>query len=211
MMQNKKIVIGVTGGVGSGKTAVCTTLAEECNAKLLVADDMANQLMEPGGRTYQALIDAFGADIVRKEDATIDRKLLAERVFENGGTTETINKIVHPIVIDQIKTEIAAFRNSKPNAADTPDFLVIEAALLLETDIPKLCDHMWYVFAPEDTRIERLIGSRGYSEEKCRAIMAKQRSVGDFFNAATAVIPTGYGFDVTRDRVRQILTSIVSD
>ena len=114
-------------------------------------------------------------------------------------------------MIDQIKTEIEAFRNSAPNAADTPDFLVIEAALLLETDIPELCDHMWYVFAPEDTRIERLIGSRGYSVEKCRAIMAKQRSVGDFFQAATAVIPTGYGFDVTRARVRQILTSIVSD
>ena len=132
-------------------------------------------------------------------------------MFENGGSTETINKIVHPIVIDQIKTEIEAFRNSAPTVEDTPDFLVIEAALLLETDIPDLCNHMWYVFAPEDTRIDRLIASRGYSVEKCRAIMAKQRSVGDFFQAATEVIPTGYGFDVTRERVRQILTSIVSD
>lgn len=208
MMQNKKIVIGVTGGVGSGKTAVCTTVAEETNAKLLIADDMANQLMEPGGLTYRVLIDAFGPDIVRKENGCIDRKLLADRVFADGGSTETINKIVHPIVIDQIKKEIAAFRYSTEDNDNTPAFLVIEAALLLDTDIPALCDHMWYVFAPERIRIERLIESRGYSVEKCRAIMRQQRNEREFFEAATEVIPTGYGFRVTAERIRRIIASL---
>ena len=208
MMQNKKIVIGVTGGVGSGKTAVCNTLAEEVNAKLLIADDMANQLMLPGGLTYHALIDAFGKDIVRKEDGYIDRKLLADRVFASGGSTETINKIVHPIVIDQIKKEIAAFRYSTEDNDNTSEFLVIEAALLLDTDIPELCDRMWYVFAPESVRISRLVESRGYSVEKCHAIIDKQRSTGEFFAAATDVIPTGYGFKVTAERIRQLIAEL---
>jgi len=203
MMQNKRLVIGVTGGVGCGKTAVCATLAEKFSAKCLIADDMAKKLMEPGGKTYQALIDAFGKDIVKKEDASIDRELLAERVFKGGGSTETINRIVHPIVIDQIRTEIADFRSKENSGQDS--FLVIESALLLDTDLPALCDRIWYVFAPEGTRIERLIASRGYSEEKCRAIMQKQRSVRAFFEAATDVIPTGHGFAATEKR---ILTSI---
>lgn len=208
MMQNKKIVIGVTGGVGSGKTAVCNTIAEEVNAKLLIADDMANQLMLPGGLTYHALIEAFGRDIVRKDDGFIDRKILAERVFANGGSTETINKIVHPIVIDQIKKEIAAFRYQTEDSDNPTEFLVIEAALLLDTDIPELCDRMWYVFAPESVRIARLVESRGYSEEKCRAIIDKQRSTGEFFAAATDVIPTGYGFRVTADRIRALIAEL---
>ena len=173
-------VIGVTGGVGAGKSTVLEVL-EEKGACVIQADLIGHLVMEPGGSCYEAVVSLFGKSVI-KEDKTIDRKQVSDVVFQVAEKREALNRIIHPAVKRYIMEKLAEERK------EGRKLCVVEAALLLDDNYQAFCDEVWYVRTEESVRIRRLMESRGYSEEKSRSIIANQRKDEEFLQAADFVI-----------------------
>lgn len=165
-------VIGLTGGVGSGKTVVAHRLAEIANAGLLIADELGHLVMEKGTKGYQRIVDTFGESILDRQ-GEIDRRSLSEIVFEKAEFLEKLNQIIHPAVTEYLRTYIAERKGQE-------GYLILETAIMFETGCDELCDEVWYVYVPPEIRLERLAMNRGYSEEKSLAIMKKQLQEEEF-------------------------------
>lgn len=170
-------VIGITGGVGSGKSEVLGILKRDFGAELLIADEIAHQVMEPGMPAYRRIVEALGTDFL-SADGSIDRKALAKRLFGDGEALGTVNSIVHPTVWQAIEEGIRCSRKE----------LVIVEAALFDEEHNGLFDQVWYIFTSEENRISRLMKSRGYSREKCLDIMRSQKSESEFRAMADRVI-----------------------
>ena len=170
-------VIGITGGVGSGKSEVLGILERDFGAELLIADEIAHQVMEPGMPAYRRIVEALGTDFL-SEDGSIDRKALAKRLFGDGEALGTVNSIVHPTVWQAIEEGIRCSRKE----------LVLVEAALFDEEHNGLFDQVWYIFTSEENRISRLMKSRGYSREKCLDIMRSQKSESEFRAMADRVI-----------------------
>ena len=175
-------VIGITGGVGSGKTALLNYIRENYNCEVIFADEAAHRVEEPGQKCYEKLVDLLTPCILNS-DGTIDRKKMAETIFKSEGLLEEVNGIVHPAVKQYILEEIATQKKLQKL-----DFLFIEAALLIENGYLKIVDELWYIYANEGVRRARLKDSRNYSDEKINAIMEAQLSEREFRNACSVVI-----------------------
>ena len=170
-------VIGITGGVGSGKSEVLGILERDFGAELLIADEIAHQVMEPGMPAYRRIVEALGTDFL-SADGSIDRKALAKRLFGDGEALGTVNSIVHPTVWQAIEESIRCSQKE----------LVIVEAALFDEEHNGLFDQVWYIFTSEENRISRLMKSRGYSREKCLDIMRSQKSESVFRAMADRVI-----------------------
>lgn len=161
--------IGITGGVGAGKSEILHYLETKDGVKVMLADEIAHELMLPGTDCYQKLKDRFRNEDIWSEDGSFDRKKLAAVIFSDGGKRETLNGIVHPAVKRYIRTVAEAEREK-----GELKILVLEAALLIEEHYDEICDELWYIYTREDIRRERLMASRGYSTEKVDRIFASQ-------------------------------------
>ena len=179
------MIIGITGGIGTGKTRVLEILEEEYNARIIIADEVSKFLQAPGGRCYQSIIDEFGEDILdmSQPDHPIDRAKLAGIVFADQDRLEDLNYIVHPVVKTEIMCEISGIYHE-----DTEALIVIEAALLIEAGYTSFIDELWVVRADKDVRIERLVKNRGYTAEKAESVMASQMSEEEYLEEADFVI-----------------------
>lgn len=175
-------VLGITGGVGAGKSTVLAYLQEHYGAHVIQADEVGRLLQTPGHECFDRIAEEFGAGIL-DEKGNLCRSALASLVFEDGKLLEKLNQIMHPAVKDYIVSEIAA----EMRARRAP-FVVVEAALLLEDGYDRICDEIWYIYAGEGTRVKRLMRSRGYTEEKARSIMRSQRSEEEFRSQCKFVI-----------------------
>lgn len=173
-------VIGLTGGVGSGKSYVARRLQERFGVELLIADELGHVAMEPGTDSFAQIVSRFGESVVG-QDGTLDRQRLAEIIFHDPEALTAMNEIVHPVVKAYLIDYIEQRR-------DRGGILLLENAILYETGCDALCDEVWYVSLPEEIRIRRLMEDRGYSEEKSHAIMAKQRPDAFFRERADRVI-----------------------
>lgn len=172
-------IVGVTGGIGSGKSEVLAILNERFHSQNILADEVAHQLMEPGQKAYKQIIEQFG-DGFLSEDGAIDRKAFAAFLFQSEEVRKQVNAIVHPLVKEEIRRQ--AF-------ASTADLVIVEAALLIEEEYQgDICEELWYVYTSREKRIQRLIKNRGYSREKCGSIMASQLSDEEFREHCQRVI-----------------------
>jgi len=167
-------VIGLTGGIGSGKSLVADILRDKYKALILDTDSIAKRQMEPGGESYRLVLEHFGEEILAP-DGTINRQKLADIIFKDKDKRLLINQLTHPVVLEAVKKEIEEARNSGKT-----DYLVVETALMIESGYDFICDEVWYVYAPEETRRSRLKQTRGYSDEKIDSIMANQCRDEDF-------------------------------
>lgn len=167
-------VIGITGGVGSGKSALLDYLVRNYNCKVIMADEVAHRVKEPGQPCYEKLVALLSSDILN-EDGTIHKGRMAAKIFESDDLLEKVNKIIHPAVKEMILDEIADARDK-----GELDFLFLEAALLIEGGYLNIVDEMWYIYAREELRRARLKSSRSYSDEKIDAIMKSQLTEEDF-------------------------------
>ena len=140
------LILGLTGGIGSGKTAVLNILAESYDAYIIEADHLAHLLMEPGQRIYKRIVETFGTDIL-DETMQIDRKRLGDIVFHDKEQLEILNSISHPLVKEAILEQIEEQRLAGRT------LFVIEAALLIQDGYRQICDKMCYVYADLETRI----------------------------------------------------------
>lgn len=160
-------IIGVTGGVGSGKSAVLNYIEEHFDSRIVKADDVGHLLMMPGRACYEPVIQLFGEWIV-KDDTSLNREAIASIVFEDGEMLKKLDDIIHPAVKKYILKEI-----EKSKKEETEVFF-IESALLLEEKYDEICDEMWYIYCEKEVRMERLRHDRGYSDEKIQRMMANQ-------------------------------------
>ena len=161
-------VLGITGGLGSGKSMVMDYITKAYNARGIQADLVAHDLMQPGQSCYNQIVEYFGSGIL-KSDFTIHRQKLGALVFADREKLEKLNRLVHPRVKEYIVSEIRKERNT----GKTP-LVVIEAALLIENGYQVICDEIWYIYTKKDVRYRRLVSERGYSEEKMEQIIKNQ-------------------------------------
>ncbi len=195
-------VIGITGGIGAGKSTVLQILKEEWDACVIEADKVGHQVMEPGGCCYDEVIRLFGTGII-KNDKTIDRKRVSDVVFQEAGKREALNEVIHPAVKKEIR---ARLRQEKERGRKLS---VVEAALLLEDHYEEICDEIWAVCTDKEIRIRRLMESRGYSREKCESIMAAQQTDEYYLERADFVISNNGGPEFIRQAVAERLSRVL--
>ena len=160
-------IIGITGGIGSGKSVVLNMLHDKYDARIVEADKVAHMLQEPGQTVYNRIVECFG-NVILSEDGSIDRIKLGKLVMNDEEKLEQLNNLVHPAVKEYILSDIEENRKSMTK------LYVIEAALLIQGGYKEICDEMWYIKADIDTRIRRLIQSRGYSEDRALQVIKNQ-------------------------------------
>lgn len=187
-------VIGITGGVGSGKSEVLRLLKEEFGARLFMADDIAHEVMEPGGEACRTIEEAFGAEYL-KPDGSVDRQKMAALIFKDAKALETMNSIVHPAVWKRIENGIQT----------APERLVVVEAALFDEEHNRLFDEVWYIYTSRENRISRLMASRGYSREKCLDIMSSQKSEEEFQAMADRVIDNNQTVEDVKRQIEFIL------
>lgn len=195
MRQNSMFTIGITGGVGCGKSKVLEYIENNYNCKVILSDNVGNQVKEPGQACYKPLIELLGSDIVG-EDSFIDKKAMAAKIFGDEELLEKVNEIIHPAVKDYILAQ----KQLESDKGEI-DFLFIEAALLIECGYNEYVDEMWYIYSPVEVRTERLRTSRGYSDEKIKAIMDAQLTEEQFRAGSDFVIDNGGSLDYTYEQI----------
>lgn len=184
-------VIGITGGVGAGKSQVLTLLKEYFGAEIILADVVGRELMEPDGACFSAVVELFGQEVV-KSDGTLDRQKIAGIIFQDKDMLEKQNAIIHPAV----KAEIV--RRCERSQAE---WIAVEAALLLEARYEDICGEVWYIYADEETRRRRLRESRGYSDERIDAVMGNQLSEAEFRAGCQRVIDNSKSIAWTKEQI----------
>ena len=159
----KTNIIGITGGVGAGKSAILEFLAQNYNARVIYSDIVANDIKKKGYPAYDELIMLLGEGILG-DDGEIDKKKMAEAIFGNEKLLSKVNNILHPAV----NTFIINIIDSEREQGQL-DFVFVEAALLIENGYKRFVDELWYVYADESTRRSRLKASAACPWGRCPA------------------------------------------
>jgi dephospho-CoA kinase len=173
--------IGLTGGIGTGKTTVARIL-EDLGAFVIHADSVGHDVYAPGTPGWQAVTDEFGRDIV-DDDGRIDRKKLGRIVFGDPDALHKLNAIVHPLIRSEVQRLIAAQRAAAPHQP-----IVLEAAILIEANWHDMVDEVWIVVAPADEVVGRIAAERQLSDADVRARIASQLSDAQRRSVADVII-----------------------
>lgn len=187
-------IIGITGGVGAGKSAVLNYLEERYGAVVVQADHVGHLVMEPGESCYEPVLELFG-DEMKNPDGRLNRKAIGQKVFGDDTLLRKLNAIIHPAVKTYIRGRIADEKEKGTT------FFIIEAALLIEDDYGAICDEMWYIYTSEPARRQRLKESRGYTDEYISRIMGEQSSDEVFRRACDWVLDNSFSFESTRKQI----------
>ena len=175
-------VYGITGGAGTGKSEVIKMLQQNFGGCVIMSDEVARELMRKGNISYQLIVEYFGRDILM-DDGEIDRKKLADHVFNNKEALEKLNSMTHPYVKDEIRKLIA-----EAEASGECRFVALESAILLECGYEDICDEFWYVYTKPEIRRQRMKETRNYSDEKVDSVMRNQQPDEVFFEQCSFVI-----------------------
>jgi dephospho-CoA kinase len=175
------ITIGLTGGIGSGKSAVAAIL-QELGATLIDADTVGHDVYLPGKPCWQDIVDAFGREMV-DTDGRIDRKKLGARVFADPAALRRLNALVQPRIATAIAERI---RDLRAGGLGSP--IVVEAAVLIEAGWQRLVDEIWVVTTSREHAIERVMASRGLSRPEVERRIASQLSDAERTREASSVI-----------------------
>ena len=173
--------LGVTGGIGSGKTALVARLATHPGVRVLLADDLAKRLMVEDPAVRRQLVARFGPETYR-DDGSLDRQALAARVFGDADELAALNAIVHPAVRRAMLDALGAARG------DAVRLLVYEAALIFETGADEILDHVAVVDAPVETRVARAMARDGSARDDVLARMARQLDPAEARRRADTVV-----------------------
>lgn len=191
------IKIGITGGIGSGKSEVCRFLRSEYNAVIILTDNVGHEVMEPGHECYKKIVEFF-TDEILNDDNTINRKKLGDIVFNDREKLDTLNSIVHPAVWNEVDRRIEKAR------MEGTETVVLEAALP-DAEFTKRCDEIWYIYSNKDIRIKRLLSSRDITKEKAGNIMQNQLSEEEFEKICDFVVDNSGNFEDTAREIKSRL------
>ena len=175
-------LIGITGGVGAGKSTILEYIKAHYRCRVYLADQVAHAVKEPGQPCHEALVELLGREVL-EENGQIHKGRMAERIFRDENLLEQVNALVHPAVRAYLLEKIREAREE-----GWAELFFIEAALLIECGYRDIVDEMWYVHAGEDLRSGRLRESRGYSPEKIGQIMGSQLTEEGFRAGSDFVI-----------------------
>lgn len=193
-------VIGLTGGIGSGKSTVSQYL-KELGAVIIDADKVGHEAFQPGTEAWREVVATFGRDIVTP-NGEIDRKKLGAIVFDNPQALTQLNRIMHPKMRDMMKAEIDEYRRQGVAV------VVLEAAILIEANWAPLVDEVWVTTAPESAVLERLKKQRGLAEEQTLSRIRSQLSNGERLKHANVVITNEGNIEEVRARVKELWVKI---
>lgn len=192
-------LIGITGGVGAGKSQLLDYIGKHYASRIYLADEVAHLVQEPGQPCYEKMVALLGEEILT-ETGIIDKGKMAAKIFSQGDLLDQVNAIVHPAVKDYLLKQIEL-------AEEDPsiDLVFIEAALLIECGYKAIVDEMWYIFASEDVRKDRLAKARGYSDEKIKNIMSSQLSEEAFRENCDYTIDNSFDLEFSFSQIRNRL------
>ena len=189
-------VIGLTGGIGSGKSAV-TALLGELGAAVVDADKVGHQAYQPHTETWQAVVDAFGTDILQPNEE-VDRRKLGAVVFSDPKELARLNSIMHPRMYTMLEVQLNEMRESGVEVA------VVEAAILIEAKWTPLVDEVWVTVASEDTVVLRVQQRNNLAEEEIRRRIRSQLSNEERSEHANVVIENNAGMQELQDKVKDL-------
>ncbi|WP_394158420.1 dephospho-CoA kinase [Vibrio campbellii] len=159
-------VIGLTGGIASGKTTVANLFKQQFKIDIVDADIVAREVVEPGTPGLNAIIEHFGVDIVR-DDQMLDRAKLRERIFSNPEEKTWLNCLLHPMIREKMIEDLEQV---------TSDYALLVVPLLIENKLDSLCDRVLVVDVDPQTQISRTVKRDNVSEDQAKAILASQAS-----------------------------------
>ena len=164
----KTKVIGITGGIGSGKSLVLDYIKANYRSRILLTDEIGEEVVAPGGMCYSRLKQLLPKEAFDKK-GYMDREAVSKLMYADPDLRQKMNDLIHPAVGVYLVTEI-----DKEKKHGLLDFVIIESALYDGSGFATLCNEVWSVNADQDVRKKRLMESRGYSEEKIDSIFASQ-------------------------------------
>jgi dephospho-CoA kinase len=192
--------VGLTGGIGSGKTTVAR-MFEEHGAFVVDADAIAHELTAPGSAVFDAIVARFGPAVLAS-DGSLDRGLLGQRVFADPHERRALEALVHPAVRAEAARRIASYGGSSPLA-------IFDAALLVETGAHRDCQRVVVVRCSEEMQLRRLL-ARGLDPAQAQARIAAQASLAEKLAVADHVIDTEGTLEATREQVGTIYAQIIA-
>ena len=187
-------VIGITGGVGAGKSRILDILKDEYNAEIVQTDLVARKLMEKGNSGYNALVKALQRDFL-DEDGQIDRVKLAAILFQEPDVKKMVDALIHPMVWEAVEER---------KKTCTAPLLVVESAIM-DQEKDDIFDEIWYVYTSEANRIKRLAENRAYSAKRSRAMIASQPTEEEFKRISQQVIDNNGSVEDVRSRLRFLM------
>lgn len=190
------LVLGLIGGVGSGKSEVLRYLNKEYHAYICQMDEVAKMLQKKGNVCFQEIVSYFEnlGDVIVGKDGELDRGKLGEIVFHDYEKMKRLNEIVHPAVIEYVRNDIREKRK------EGQQLYVVESALLPDV-MASMCDRIWYIYVDKAVRISRLVESRGYTIERIERMMSSQPSEDEFRSICTDEIDNSYTFENTKRQI----------
>lgn len=192
-------MLGLTGGIGAGKSTVAALLADR-GAVVIDTDDVARAVVEPGGRAYEAVVRRFGTGVL-DDHGRVDRSRLAQVAFTDAHALADLNAAVHPAVEAVVRDRLAEL--------DSPErVVVLQVPLLVEAGWARLVSHVVVVDCPEDVAVRRLVELRGMDEGDARRRIAAQTSREARLAAADVVIPNDGDLDSLRRHVDALWESV---
>ncbi len=195
------LIVGLTGGVASGKTAVSKCLSKE-GAYIIDADQIARELVRPSAPAWRELIKVFGNEIL-DQDGTIHRKKLAAIVFSDPRKRNLLNQIIHPRIKEEIDRRKEGIGRKDPAA-----IIVIDGALLVELGQHREMDKLIVVTSQESQQMERLKQREGISEEEARRIVSSQMPAAEKVKVADFVIPNEGSLEETERVAREVFQEL---
>ena len=193
-------VIGLTGGIGSGKSTVSRFLAE-LGAAVIDADKIGHEVYRPDTDTWRKLVKTFGRGILTA-DNTIDRKKLGAIVFSNEEELKRLNAIIHPQITEIIKKQIDDYRRKDAKV------IVLDAPVLFEANAKNLADEVWVVVADEDNVIKRAVARTGLGKEQIRDRIRAQMSKTERIKNAQVIIYNDGTPEDLREKIKKLWEQI---
>ena len=199
------LVVGLTGGIASGKTTVSGLLAAR-GAYIIDADGVGHQVLLPDGEAYPQVVATFGTEIL-EQDGTVSRPKLGAIVFSDPERLAALNAISHPAMAGRMSLEIRRVRAKPP--AERPPLIVLDAAILFEAGWDALCAQVWTVEAPPEATVERLTAGGRFTRQAAQARIDAQLSNAERAQRAGRVILNTGSLAALEAEVRRVWESAV--
>ena len=196
------LIVGVTGGIGSGKTTVAE-MFRRIGAVVIDADEISHQLIYPGRPAWKKIVSTFGKAVLRR-DYFIDRKVLAQKVFSDSRQLKKLSGIIHPLVYKAIREKIARIKRPAPSAV-----VILDVPLLLESGGRKHADKLVVVAAPRDVQLKRACEKFGIGRFDALRRIKAQMPLKEKIKIADFVIDNGGSLISTEKQVRVIWKKLV--
>lgn len=193
------LYIGITGGVGAGKSEILNYIQRHYKCRIYLADEAAHLVKEPGTECFDRLVKLLGRDVLGP-DGRIDKPRMADKIFRDSSLLAKVNDIVHPAVRLFLEERLEDARRD-PEV----ELFFVEAALLIEAGYKSCVDELWYIYADEDIRRQRLRESRGYSDEKIENIIRSQLSDEEFRKNCDFVIDNSKSLQSSFEQINRKL------